>query len=268
VKIFQIFYNEETFKNLDNAFIPYDNSASSFPDWYEYSAIREIFNRNSFGRTEYIGVLSPRFFEKTGLTGSEIIKIVESSKSDVISFSSRFDQIAYYKNPFFQGEFYHPGLFELSRQVFREIRLDVDLQTLVSDQSRTIFSHYFIAKRHVWQKYIAVAEKLFALSQGQSELARALNAPLFHRAENHYTYKVFLIERLIAGVLEQLDLNASVCIDYRRFLRTFGALEPIFNDLLALEAFKSAFLKTRRPEYLNLFEFHRNRIPLNKILHG
>jgi hypothetical protein len=138
----------------------------------------------------------------------------------------------------------------------------------VSDQSRTIFSHYFIAIRHVWHRYLAVSEKLFALSQGRSELARALNTPLFHRAENHYTYKVFLIERLIAGVLEQLDLNASVCIDYRQFLCIFGALEPIFNDLLALDASKSAFLKTRRSEYLNLFEYHRNRVPLNKTLHG
>jgi hypothetical protein len=68
LKIYQIHYDEVTKQSLDALFIPFDNSNTSHADWFEYSAIREILKSQSFDESEYIGILSPKFFSKTGLT--------------------------------------------------------------------------------------------------------------------------------------------------------------------------------------------------------
>ena len=49
--------------------------------------IKKIIETNIFDDNEYIGIFSPRFFEKTGLTGSDVIEIVGKSKSEIINFS-------------------------------------------------------------------------------------------------------------------------------------------------------------------------------------
>ena len=39
----------------------------------------------------------------------------------MILFSHAWDQIAYFQNPFFQGDFFHPGLLDLSQNLFDEL---------------------------------------------------------------------------------------------------------------------------------------------------
>jgi hypothetical protein len=171
VKVFQIFYDEKTQSQLDESFIPFDNSEPDLKGWYEYSVIRQIFENNSFKEDSYVGVLSPRFFEKTGMRGVDVLKVIENSKSDVISFSPHFDQIAYHKNVFYQGEFCHKGLLEISKKLFQKMNLQINLDALVTDQTRTIFSNYFIAKYSFWRKYLALSEKIYELSHGNSAMA-------------------------------------------------------------------------------------------------
>ena len=66
INVFQIFYDEDTRKILDPAFLPLDNSNAARPDWLEYWPIRTVLLNNNFADTDYVGFLSPRFFEKTG----------------------------------------------------------------------------------------------------------------------------------------------------------------------------------------------------------
>lgn len=268
MKIFQIFYNDETRGQLEKGFIPFDNSNSQSKDFYEYSAIREILIKNTFEEDEYVGVLSPRFFEKTGMTASDVVYKVQNSKSDVVSFSPRFDQIAFYKNAFLQGEFYHQGMIDISKQVFSEIGLIINIDDLVSDQTRTIFSNYFVAKYKFWKKYLFFSEALFDISNGNSAIGKKLSTPQNHRAGNDYSLKVFLMERLICGVLEFFDINAEIGFDYSKFLERNRTLESISGGLLMLDSFKATFIKTKKHEYLNLFEFHKQHIPLIQIIHG
>ena len=87
MKIYQIFYNQETKEMLDPEFIPFDNTNPSEPSWFEFEHIKKILESNVFDDNEYIGIFSPRFFEKTGMSGNDVIAIAEKSKSEVISFS-------------------------------------------------------------------------------------------------------------------------------------------------------------------------------------
>ena len=42
MKIYQIFYNQETKEMLDPQFIPFDNSSPSDKTWYEFEVIKKI----------------------------------------------------------------------------------------------------------------------------------------------------------------------------------------------------------------------------------
>lgn len=267
MNIYQIFYDENSKKQLDNSFVPFDNSNSLFKDWYEYSVIREVLKRNSFNKEEYIGILSPRFFEKTGIRGADVLNLINNSKSDVISFSPRFDQIAYYVNPFYQAEFCHKGMIDLSKRVFAELGLPINLDTLVTDQTRTIFANYFVAKYSFWEKYLSISEKIFEMSKGSSKTAALLNTQVRHRGAYNYTYKIFLIERLITVVLELENINSEIGFDYIKSVQNFKNVKPILSDLMILDSFKTAFLKTRKNEYMNLYQSLRKRIPLTQILY-
>lgn len=104
MKIYQIYYDEASKGLIDPAFIPYDNSSPADKSWYEYSAIRKIIANTSFLEDEYIGIFSPRFTEKTGLSGKNIIDAAKSSKAEVISFSPKFSRIALFNNSYLQGD--------------------------------------------------------------------------------------------------------------------------------------------------------------------
>ena len=268
MKIYQIFYDAKSKKYLDKEFIPFDNSNPQFNGWYEYSAIRRIFNQNEFGDDEYVGILSPRFYEKTGLSGADLLRVLEKSRADVINFSPRFDQIAYYQNAFFQLDAYNHGFLDICNAIFIDIGLEIDLRKLIGDQSRTIFSNYFVAKHSFWKRYLVYSERLFKLSYINSESGNRLNVNVKHRNGLDYTSKVFIMERLICAVMEVLDVNAEIGIDYSKFLEKNRVFESIFTSLLTLDSYKSSFLKTGKIEYLHLFELHRRQTPLNQILHG
>ena len=72
VRAFQIFYNEKSRALLDPDFEPLDNLKNERPDWYEYWPIRNYLMQNRLDESAYYGFLSPNFYEKTRLAGSQV----------------------------------------------------------------------------------------------------------------------------------------------------------------------------------------------------
>ena len=89
INVFQIFHDDNTRKKLDPAFLPLDNSTAARPDWLEYWPISTVLLNRSFADTDYVGFLSPRFFEKTGFRGVQVTALVERSGAEVVGFSPR-----------------------------------------------------------------------------------------------------------------------------------------------------------------------------------
>lgn len=46
MKIYQIYYNKETFSRLDEEFIPYDNKKNERTEWYEFEVIYSYLKNN------------------------------------------------------------------------------------------------------------------------------------------------------------------------------------------------------------------------------
>ena len=79
--IYQIYYNDETAKLLDPLCTPVFNE--TLTDYYENDVMIALELRDAFKEFDYVGVLSPRFKEKTGRTLQEIYAMMYSNPSDI-----------------------------------------------------------------------------------------------------------------------------------------------------------------------------------------
>jgi hypothetical protein len=229
--IYQIYYNAETRESLDPDFLPLDNSGNERPDWYEFWVIRKFLLENELQEDGWYGFLSPNFGNKTGLTGKEVSEFVKAwkEKSDVILICSGWDQIAYFQNPFEQGEFWHPGIFDLSQEVMNQLLAKkVDLKKMVSHTGNFTFSNYVIARSSYWQKWLQIANNFFDMVEDEShELSSRLkSATQYGSSKNLAPIKTFMQERLATIVISQNHFDVA-CVNS---ISSFPIFEAIFEE--------------------------------------
>jgi hypothetical protein len=204
-EIRQIFYDEATRRELDPGLLPLDNTANPRPDWFEFGVIRDFLLRTPLQEGTWYGFLSPKFRLKTGLGSADLNAFLRAcdSGADVALFSPGWDQIAYFLNPFEQGEFWHPGLTDLSQQFLADCGVNLDLRRYVSHTGNTVYSNFVVAKPRFWREWLVLANKLFELTEaGRTELARSLSRNTSYGVEDApYAMKAFLQERLAPVML-------------------------------------------------------------------
>jgi len=265
IYVYQIYYDEITRKIIDPAFLPLDNSKSERPDWYEYWPVRSVLLNNSFADSDYLGFVSPRFREKTGYTGDAVKVLVERSSAEVVAFSPEFVLIAMHQNSFRQGEIHQPGLLSASEEVFEVIGLGLDLKNLWQDQTRTIYSNYFVARYSFWKKWLGFSEKIFEICEAdETPLSAKLTSFTRHRGKvDQYQMKVFIMERLVNALLEKLNINAASKFNFAHQRKEYdderkrlGRTPVDFGRFLLLDALKGQYIKTGQVPYLNLFRHY------------
>jgi hypothetical protein len=188
--------------------------------------------------------------------------VVAKSGAEVIAFSPNFVEIAINRNTFIQGERDHPGLLDVSQELFAAIDFPIDIKNIWADQTRSIFANYFVAKYRFWKIWFSYTEKIFDICEkGNTPLAARLTGSTHHRGtQRTYQMKIFIMERLVNALLESLNINAASNFNFP-YLRDFynasikhnGKNPADFDTFLLMDAMKGAFIKTRQPQYLNLF---------------
>ena len=261
IKIFQVFYDDKTRLLLDPDFIPLDNTENARPDWCEYWSIRKVLLNQTFDDDAYLGFFSPRFFDKTSMTGREVLEIVQHSSEEVISFSPYFDQSALNQSPFFQGEAHHRGLISATQDILALLNVSINLGTLVCDQTTTIFFNYFVARYSFWKKWLAYAEKIFALCEGpDNELKNRLVDSTSHNFSHDYAMKVFVMERLVTIVMEEQHLRAKVCINIHRAPLSLVPSRAILDKLIVCDALKTLFLETGLLPFMDVWRLYLKQL--------
>ncbi|MBY4598038.1 hypothetical protein [Ottowia caeni] len=252
MKLFQIYYDEASSRSLDPDFIPLDNRNSERADWFEYWPIRQTLLKQAFKDEEYVGFFSPRFKEKTGLSGAEVIARMGSATQEVVSFSPSLHEGALFLNSFYQAEALHPGCLSQSQEFLDTAKIDIKLHFLVQDQSRIIFSNYFVAKYRFWKKWQDLTNQLFEICERRDgPLSQRLNAITRHRGKTGYQMKIFIMERMVSIALELENLNAEIGKD--PILETKYGTGPVLRKLLALDALKTQYIKTGNKSFIGQY---------------
>jgi len=259
VRAFKIFYSEETRLRIDAGFIPLDNSNPLTPGWFEIEPILAALRQIDWSDFKIMGVFSPRFIEKTGLSYSNLCDFIseDGAESDVYIFSPQPDMGAFFLNVFEQGETFDPGFKTLGHAVFSELGVMADLDSLVMDSRRIVFSNYFAAKKQFWGRWRELVEGLVALSESSSELGQQLRRKTSY--PGGVQVKVFLAERIASLILAtepQWKVRA-----YNPFGFAWSATRFRENPNVAYihDALKIAYRDTGRQEYMDAFAYMRQR---------
>jgi hypothetical protein len=261
IKIYQIYYDEKTKKQLDKEFIPLENCQSEKKDWFEFWPILNYLRQNPVEKNTWYGFLSPRFKEKIGIDGKTVKEIIEENhvKADVFLASPEWDQISYFRNVFEQGEYYHNGLLSITKNFLDKNNLKIDLNHLVTDSSNSVFSNYIIAKGKYWEEWVNLAEKFYRYTVKEEEINKK-NKGIFY---NGYPVKVFIQERFPAIILAQKKFP-TINLD----LSKVGPINSIlFEDniqtrylLIECDRLKKQYNKTNELKYLEEYKKIREQI--------
>ncbi len=262
--IHQIYYDEASKAAVDPRFIALDNAANSRPDWREYWPMRNFLLSHTLEADALYGFFSPKFGQKTGLSGEQVNAFIDANPADVYLFSPFVEQAAFFLNVFEHGEANHAGLMEAMQQFVAGLGINLDLRTTVCDFNTAVFSNYVVAKPAFWERWLKVGEQLFAAAEaGQGPFAASLNAATqYHERVGAVGLKVFMMERLATLILlfNQFSVKA-----YDPFAITRSGIPAsgLDHEMRIANALKMAFIQTRDAKYIEAYSRFRNQVLAN-----
>jgi hypothetical protein len=263
---YQIYYDDKSFQQVQSGFIPLDNSQNARPDWFELWVILNFLRHNTLEDDSWYGFVSPKFTEKTGVTADYVLQTLThvGPHADVALFSPAWDQIAFYLNPWEQGDVWHQGLMALSQAFVNHAQISIDLSTLVTDSTSSLFSNYMFATKRFWLVWQALAEKCFAFFEsGQDTQIGFASDTAYGLTVNRYPMKTFVQERMAALILATHDFK-TVTVDQ-------SATRPIFTRLFpdnlhtrrllqTCDLMKHMYRQTKEATYLEMYWRLRKQI--------
>jgi hypothetical protein len=201
--IHQIFYNEATRAAVEPGFIALDNTANERPDWYEFWVMRNWLNAHPLEEGAWYGFLSPKFGAKTGYSSASVLDMIAAHDADcaVALFSTGWDQLAYFLNPFEQGEVWHPGLTALAQRFFDAAGYEVDLESLVTHGGTSVFSNFIIAKPAYWRQWLDMANRFFDMAESPNGLPELARSTSYGSMQHQAPMKTFIQERFASLIL-------------------------------------------------------------------
>ncbi|RDU98385.1 hypothetical protein [Trinickia dinghuensis] len=261
VEIRQIFYSEETRRQLDPGFIALDNCGQR-PDWREYWPMRSFLQKHTLDENTLYGFFSPKFGQKTSLNSAAVNEFIASVPRDVdvIGFSPFFDQGAIFLNTFEQAATNHANSWPVFEQAVAFVAPGIDPRNAVMDSRHAIFCNYFVATPAFWRRWLAVNEVLFSVAEaGTSALAQLLNGNVPY-ANGFVPGKVFVQERVVSLLLLGERHWRVRHFDPLRLPMSGSIASPYPADLLVLDALKTAAIEHGNPNYLTMFQQVRNTL--------
>ena len=208
---YHIGYDEKTRSECPNGFTLLDYN-NEFPRFKEIIPILMELKSRDWQPNEFVGFFSPRFFEKTGLEFNDIEKSYQKYKNskDVILFSSFLPETYYWLNPWEQGEWVNPGVGKISNIVAKKLGISNNLADVPIPVNRFVFSHYLIAQRPFWEKWMELTNAYLELCEKSKVLAEFTTV---YNGSNHSVHP-FVVERFPSLLLSTQNFSSIQDEDY------------------------------------------------------
>ena len=275
MNIYQIFYNDKTFKLLDKSFIPLENSNKLGKEWFEFNAIFQFLSNNKLEEDTWYGFLSPEFYNKTKLSGIELKQHLSlNRKSNVCLASSCFDQIAIYQNSFIQGDTKHPGLIKTTNYLLKKYNMNLPLNELIGHSHNTVFSNYVIAKKKYWETWYDLAKLFVKLEKNDKKFSDFVNNKGKYK-NTEVKLGVFIQERFPNILLSSYNYNVTTILSpyYEPCNKLLSTDYWVKGLLQTCDHLKVRYAKTGKKELIpliksilaeiNLFINDQNRKSIN-----
>lgn len=208
IELFEITYGHGSAPEVGKGFRPLDNSKGP-PEFREIVPIYSYLKEHEVSDSDWIGFFSPKFTEKTSLTGADIISEIEQSSDEVDAylFTSFWSQIAFYKNVWEQGEYNHPGLLAVCQQLANRAGYQFDLLDSVSTLNNSVFSHFLVANGKFWREWSRIVEIYFRMITEDDSLFQASTEHVSESLSIH----PFVVERVPSLILQMGGMRGKFC---------------------------------------------------------
>lgn len=201
-QIGQIYYDASQLPLLDPAFTPYDNTANENREFAEYHIFEKEYNTGKIADGALTGYVSWKFGDKTRLAGSSFLKFIVANPGYDVYFINPFPmQMKFFRNLWLQGEFYHPGILELSQRIFEHAGYAIDLAAEVQTKKTALYCNYWVGSKIFWDKYMAFIAPIIEVLRGGLGAAEKEKLHSIADRGNNFSYIAFIIERVFSTLL-------------------------------------------------------------------
>lgn len=198
-KIFQIYFEDWQRPLVDAEFVALNNAGPP-TEFLEFDLFERLSISDHVKGAPLWGALSWRFTEKTGISGADLLRVIEQNPENDVFFCNALPQHeALYHNLWVQGETAHPRFLELVRAFLRAAGLPDDTHDMVPSQLYST-ANYFIGTPAFWAAYLPFVRG--AVMRADRTLPPDLRAILHSTAADDRgvhggsTYMPFIVERL------------------------------------------------------------------------
>lgn len=214
IGIWQIYYQAAQESKLDKAFVPLDNS--QFPsETHEFAVFQRLQASGAADTLSAWGALSWRFAEKTGLSGQELLRIVEQAPEADVFYMNPFPHIeALFASPWGHGEVAHPDFLEVAGAFLDAAGLDASELHRLTPAREFSMCNYFVGGPRFWQSYLPFVEQ--ALRRADQHMPPGLREKMHSedadwlKLHHASTYVPFIVERLFTVFLRTQGRHLKV----------------------------------------------------------
>ncbi len=201
-KIYQIYYRAEQRRFLDPNCVPYFNEDDPNAELAEFSVFHREYLAKTLFSEEYIGFISWRFTEKTKIAIPTFTEFIESNPGyDVYFVNPYLCESLLFRNVWTHGEKRHPGLLNLSQEIFERAGYRINLRKMILDPDAVGYCNYWVGNSRFWDLYMNFCEPILEvinnkLSPSEKRLIEIAN---YFRPSSFHP---FIMERLFSTVLK------------------------------------------------------------------
>ncbi|NJD25015.1 MAG: hypothetical protein FIB06_06380 [Betaproteobacteria bacterium] len=229
-----IHYDAQTMASIPDGFKGLPNTHPSRPDIFEIEPIVRHLTESDIIDNDFYGFLSPRFFEKTGLTASDVTGISqqELSKFDIASFSPGPLYLSDFLNPVTHAEKMHGDFTMRFKHFVSSIDKNNSLKCEEFVEARVpqrffLLSHYILARGSFWKTWAKYISLFIEAEASNQKLKLLLDSPCQYPGRSGiYTYTIFILERLAGLIAFSRELKIYEACFLKRCLFDFERSNP------------------------------------------
>jgi len=204
---YELLYEDGQLPILGGEFLNYDTSDINQSEFRELLAFERFCQSDMWSHHDLSGIFSPRFFDKTGISGEMLINFIDVNPNyDVYLFHPYPLELLVQNNFLDLAELEHPGIQKVLHVVWEKI-FGEELPQIRLPHDRMVCCHcnYVIASPHFWSLYAKFVQSFMALldSDVGNLLRETTPYTLTKTKDASLPMVVFVFERVLSHFIKR-----------------------------------------------------------------